>query len=252
MAVGSSTHSSKVPSARQELITKVVQVYGAPDDAELRGVAQGFLDDTIKEMNSHLYEFSKKKLTGVVLTENVQEYTLNDDVYKEHLAYIHHTVDDKNEAPMIHLPHAHFMDQWGEESRNAAQVPVVYTFRNLHGDCNILLAPAPAATIADEYTLTVEYYRRIPLVSEDSQLDVPPEVQTALVYGAQKRMAIHIHADAAHRSVAALHLLEGDALRKLKAIDIHHPDTQKRFRLVDHSFRARKNFQRGEVYIRIK
>ena len=153
---------------------------------------------------------------------------------------------------MIHMPHAHFMDQWGQEARNSAQVPVVYTFRNLHGDCKVLLAPSPAATVADEYTLTVEYYRRIPLVSENSTLDVPPEVQTALIYGAQKRMAIHIHADASHRSVAALHTLEQHALKNLKHIDMHHPDTQKRFRIVDHSFRGRKNFQRGEVYIRVK
>ena len=250
MAVGGTIHSSKVLSARQELITKVTQVYGAPDDAELRGVAQGLLDDTIKDMNSHLYEFNKKILSSVTMTADTREITLNDDVYKEHVAYLHHTVDDENEAPMTHLPHVHFLENYGDQSRFKVGIPKVYTFRSLHQDCKIMLGPAPSTSVATDYTLTVEYYRRIPLVTEDSQIDVPQEVQTALIYGAQKRMAIHIHADAAHPSVAAFHTLEKDALSRLKQIDKHHPDTVKRFRLVD-----RRGYRRGgvdtNVYIKV-
>lgn len=229
-----------------------MQVYGAPDDSELRGVAAGFLDDTIKEMNSHLYDFNKKVLSNVTLVDSEREVTLTDDVYKEHLAYIHHTANDEDEAPLVLLPHAHFMTMYGDQTRFKTGIPVVYTFRSLHQDFKLQLGPAPSTSIADDYTLTVEYYRRIPLVTESSTLDVPQEVQTSLIYGAQKRMAIHIHADAAHPSVGALHELERDALSRLKQIDSHHPDTNKRFRLTDHTLKGRRAYNAGEIYIRIK
>ncbi len=203
-------------------------------------------------MNSHLYDFNKKVLSNVTMTVAKQEVTLTDDVYKEHLAYIHHTANDENEAPLVLLPHAHFMSMYGDRTRFKTGIPSVYAFRSLHQDFTLLLSPSPSQSIADDYTLTVEYFRRIPLVTENSILDVPQEVQTSLIYGAQKRMAIHIHADAAHPSVGALHELERDALSRLKQIDRHHPDTNKRFRLADHTLKGRRAFNAGEIYIRIK
>jgi len=95
------------------------------------------------------------------------------------------------------------------------------------------LAPTPDTSTAANSTLTFEFYRRTPRVSEEDPLQVPREIEQLLIYGAQKRMAIHL-LGASNPDVVSLQALETKALDDLRGVDKRSPDERLRFRLVDH------------------
>jgi hypothetical protein len=240
-------------SSQSDLINKVAQVYGIDKDSdtELGTVVLGLLDDTVRNMNSHLYEFNKIVQDNIPITVNERDVNLNVGVYKESLGYLVRT-SDNTKILLVYLPYVHFMDQWEANLFGDAGISSAYTFRNVERDGIVSLGPAPNNATATDYTLTLEYYRRIPLPSEQTEgVDVPPEVETALIYGSQKRLAIHLHGPG-HPDVGAFHRLEAEALSALKAVDKRHPDEQKRFRLVDHSYKGKRRLNDGSIYIRIR
>lgn len=220
------------PVTRESLINRVVRNFGADDDTELRGVALDHLDECIDELNTYLFEFTRTKQEGIPLVEAQGDYELQGSPYKESQAYIVETANNDRRAPMYYLPSIHF-DRRFNESRASGQ-PYFYTLHNLEKDGKITIHPAPDASTAAGHTLTVQYYVRIPHVSsilDDARLSIPAEAQTALVFGAQKRMSMHLYG-AAHPDVSAFDALENRALQRLIAIDRHHPDSNTRFRLI--------------------
>lgn len=247
--VASDTWSTAVPTARSLLVSKISDLFGGVNDAEFRAKALEFLDDTCKDMNSHLYEFNKVFDQGIQLVDGQDFYQLGSPFYRESLAYL-----EKNSGgfrdPLTYLPWVHFQRltlSGGDRGEGG-----YYSIYNVHDEGLVYLRPIPDDTTAADYILDIEYYRRIPLVSavsEGESINVPQEVETALTYGAQKRMAIHIHG-AGHEDVQALHQLEQQALARLKAVDKRHPDEQLRFRVVDFAARSRRS-ARGALYIRI-
>jgi hypothetical protein len=216
----------------------VLQVYGVDDDTDLQTVVEGFLDDAVREMNSHLYEFNKRTETGIALSASTRDYTLTStagaQVYRESLAYLV-TTAGVQQANLVYLPWAHFQSLYGDQTLVNSGVPSVYSMRNVDFAGTVSLQPIPNTSVASSYTLTVEYYRRIPLPYTDAEdpIEVAPEVETVLVYNAQKRLAIHLHGPG-HKDVAAFDALERRAQEELQAVDKRHPDAQRRFRLVDH------------------
>ena len=251
------TFSPTLPVSRGALVDKVTQLFGLKGDSELRAVALGFLDDAIKETNSYLFEFNKNRQDAIVLTENEENYTLDGSPYKEVQAFLVSVSNNNEEPPMHYLPYVQFKRL--TNSRNSTGTiesgnPYIYTFRNIERDGVVTLFPAPAATTATDYTLTVEFYVRIPLLSElpddDARLQVPQEVETALTFASQKRLAIHINGPA-HPDVIALDALEQRALARLIAIDRHHPDSATRFRIAGHDRRANTVRGRGVMLIKI-
>ncbi len=237
-------------SSASDLQAKVCRLYGidATHDTELAALALDLLDETVDEMNSQLYDFNKRVETGITLTAGTAAYELNSAFYRESLAYLVDSSGDR-EPPLIYLPYARFRETYGDEDWVSDGFPEVYTIRNVQDDGQVTLGPTPD-TSAAAYTLTVEYYRRIPKVSgSEDPLAVPDEVEPALLYGAMKRMAIHINGPG-HADVAAFETLEARAIEKLKGVDRRHPDQNMRFQLHGHSRRARR-FRDRALYIRI-
>lgn len=240
-------------SSQSDLVNKVAQVYGIDKDSdtELGTVVLGLLDDTVRDMNSHLYEFNKIVQSNLPMTADNRDVNLNQGVYKESLGYLVRT-DDGSKLLLVYLPYVNFVDQWEAGLFVGTNVPAAYTFRNVERDGVVSLGPKPNSATATDYTLTLEYYRRIPLISEVTVgVDVPPEAETPLVYGAQKRLAVHLHGPG-HPDVAGFNALEQQALGNLKAVDKRHPDTQKRFRLVDHTHKGKRRLNDGTIYIRVR
>lgn len=239
------------PSALATLRTKVLQIYGLTSDSDLQTVVDGFIDDTIKDMNSHLYEFNKIVESGLTLTGGTPTVgpTAN-AVYKESLAYLVSTANNIQQAPLIYLPYTKFMDIYGDQEIITTGHTINYTFRNVHGDGLITLGPTPSTGTANKFDLTIEYYRRIPLNSAEDPLNVVQELETALVFGAQKRLAIHIMG-ASHPDVVAFQLLEKDALLRLKGVDKRHPDQRLRFTIAGQQDRRGRNARSGTLFIRI-
>lgn len=221
----------------------------------MEATALGFLDDAVKDMNTHLYEFNRTVETGLALVEDQEYVELVTTYYRESQAFTVRTSDGFKYEPLCFIPWAQFlrMTQMGvsDIKKTSGELISHYSIRNEHATGTMFLYPTPNATAASDFTLTVEYYRRIPLISSTAagaSIDCPPEIETALVYGAQKRMAMHIEG-AEHPSVGALNALEETALNRLKAVDQRHVDEKLRFRIVDNTTgRTRTD---GRLYVEL-
>ena len=255
------------PQLRGALKDAVLRVYGidATQDSELDSIAADLLDQTIKDMNSHLYEFNKVNQTISPLIADTADYELDPMTagpgggvtpstpavpYKESQAYLLKT--DSSRVYLNYLPWVRFSEQLSGRFGSTSGIPSTYSFRNLEADGLLSLFPAPNAGTVGDYTLVLEYYRRIPLLSEvpddDSTIAVPEEVETPLIYGACKRLAIHL-VGASHPDVAAFAALEKISLEELKAVDKRHPDQLQRFRLIDRINRGQ--LDRNSLFIKV-
>ena len=228
-------------------MNKVARLYGLEGDSEMRVLSQNMLDETITEMNSWTYEFNKVVLAGVTLVQDQQEYALPTGFYKESQCVL---VDgsDNDDTTLHFLPWVHFSRTYLAGPSSGSGVPISYSIRNTQREGEVHLYPKPGATLAGDYTLRLEYYRRIPLVSEEDPLEVPPELEAALVFGAQKRMAIHIKGPG-DPDVASLDSLEARSLERLQASDRRTPDANTRFRLATRSRRKQRFRDVGAYYI---
>jgi len=244
----SDTWKTATPVDSNTLIMKVVRTYGLQDDEEAKTLALDCLDDTIKEFNRNTYEFNLMVVSGITITSGVEAISLPQAFYKEKQAYLVKTSDSKSEGPLGYIDWATFNRLYGINPRLAsAGFPTVYTARNVQEEGQLYLGPEPSSSIAADYTLTVEYYRRIPLVSATDQLTIPAEVEPALLAGAQELFAIHISGadsqDAARFAQKKYITWDG-----FKEADRKHPDGLNRFRMYPW---GRRNSTARPFYIRI-
>jgi len=247
--VTNDTWNTAKPSPTNKLVSKVVTLYGLDGDVDAEQRALEFLDETIMEMNTHLYEFNIVKATGITLTGDVSTAALPDAFYKEKMAFLVRISTSEEADPLVYLDWATFRRLYGENPRaGKSDFPVAYSAKNVHADGLVSLGPQPNAGTASDFTLTIEYYKRIPLASEASHIDLPQEVENAIIYGAKKRLAVYI--DGAQAG-AGFELWERQALEKLKAVDRRHPDEATRFRLYDRGLNRFRRSPARPVYTRI-
>lgn len=242
--------SQPQPSPRLDLIQRVVEPFGNVNDQELQASALKFLDETVKEYNSALYEFNKIRLESIAIVADQSEYDLPTAFYREYMCLMIRTADGLQEPPLTYLPHPQVVREYNTYVYYPnVGMPRVYTLFNSFNQGKLKLAPTPDARTASSYTMTLMYYRRISLVSQQDPLDVPQELEVPLVYGGQKRMAIHLNG-ASDPDVSAFQALETEALNNVKTMDRRHPDEMLRFKLVDSRYRTFP--AQGTVYIRVR
>lgn len=219
--------------------------YGVASDTELEGVVDEFINDTIRDYNSRTFEFNKRKET-ITFVANTAEYTLTAGTFlKESMCYLIQSSNSAVRSTLVYLPYVHFQATYADGNYGMITgVPEVYTIRNVNNDGIVTFAPAPSDTT---YKAVIEYYRRIPILSEESPIKAIPEIEVPLMYGAMKRLAIHLYGPG-HPDVAGFDSLERQALEEVAAIDKQHPDARMRFILCDK--RAAWN-QRRALYIKV-
>jgi hypothetical protein len=250
---------------REKMRAKLLRTYGIDEtqDDEIggdAGIADDFLDEAVKDMNSHLYEFNKRWQT-LDLAAGTNNYELTDETaeteptdgsniipYRESYAYLVDSAGGR--LPMTYLPWVKFAERLGNIFYSNTGTPELYSFRNIDFDGKVYVWPTPSNTT---YDMVLEFYKRIPLYSETTAEgttpSIPEDVETALFYNAAKRLAIHLYGPS-HDDVAAFHELEQDALTRLKAVDKRHPDQQQRFVVSD--FRNRNRVAgRRSLYIKV-
>lgn len=223
--------SNATPRSKDALVDQVTDLYGNTTDAELEAKALQFLDDAVDDMNTHLWEFNKMVETGIAMTAEQSFVPLSAPVYREVGAFLVDTSSGEAAPHLTFLPWIEFRRLYG--APNETGQPLVYSYFNPHREGKLHLAPTPDTSTAANSTLTFEFYRRTPRVSEEDPLQVPREIEQLLIYGAQKRMAIHL-LGASNPDVVSLQALETKALDDLRGVDKRSPDERLRFRLVDH------------------
>lgn len=246
--VVSSYWSASRPVSTAALKARVTQVYGLEDDDDANGVALGHLDETVDDLNTYLWQFARVTEVGLTFTTDQNYIDLTAPIYKESQAYTVKTSIISNEM-MTCYPWAAFQRQFISELGTHG-LPRIYSFKALETDGRIYLHPKPSADAVADYTLTIDYYQRLPRASDNVTLDIPRELETALLYGAQMRFAIHIMG-AGHADVGAYAALYRDAIGRLRTIDQTHPDELTRFRTIDAYVRGVRVLQPGTMYIRV-
>jgi hypothetical protein len=225
----------RLPSSKNELIAKVCALYGfSTEDPDLTLRAVEWLDDSIKDLNHNVWENTKVAESGIVMTAGTQWVNLSTIYYKESQAYlVHNTTGDQ--GPMKFLPWVHFKRMYPSTDTTQVSMPSIYTIFNEQRDGKIYLYPIPDATTVADYTLAVEYYQRLPLISTlgggDSP-EIPEEFENVILYGAYKRAAMHLGET---KDMNMYNGLEREALERMKQIDSMRPDADRRFRLLDGS-----------------
>jgi hypothetical protein len=243
----SSTWKSAQPVATNTLVAKVADLYGLSGDDEASQQALDCLDEVVKELNMHLWEFNIVTTSGLTVVANTRSITLPTLFYKEKIGYLVSS-DGSKDSPLVYVDWATFERLYASEDHPVSpDTPRAYSVKNQHREGLVYLGPTPDAGTAADKTLTLQYYRRIEIPSQAQQLVVPEEVENVILYGAKKRFAIMIEGPDSP-SVARLHLLETDVLEKLQAIDRRHPDEATRFRLYPYASQP----ARGDLFIRIR
>jgi len=192
-----------------------------------------FLDDCIKDLNTYPWE-STKDSEVYTLTLNQQYVTLNPLFYKESLVYLTHTTNG-DYIPMKGLPYVHFKRLYSMTSpdNSVKGTPSIYSIFNFEKERRLAFNIAPDQDTVTDFTLTVEFYKRLPLISSVNGVqspDIPDYFENTILYGAYKRLSAHLGDADGVRTYAGL---EREALEKLQRIDIMHPDADRRFRLID-------------------
>jgi hypothetical protein len=225
--------SGRLPSSKNELIAKVCALYGfSTSDTDFNQRAVEWLDDAIKDLNHNVWESTKVAESGIVMTAAQQWINLNTTFYKESQAYlVNNTSGDQ--PPMKFLPWVHFKRLYGSTDTNNTSRPYIYTVFNEQRDSKVYLFPIPDTTTVADFTLAVEYYQRLPLISTLSGSDspeIPEEFENVILFGAYKRAAMHLGET---DKVKLYSGLEAEALERMKRVDSMRPDADRRFRLVD-------------------
>ena len=230
MAVVVDAFSSPTPVTQSALISQVARLYGLEDDTELRGKVLDMLDNTVIEMNARLWRFMRTSQLDITVTADDETIVLVNTFHKEDNAWWSHKTDGSKSKPLTYLPYAHYV--WMTRESTDSGRATLYTARNTHEDGKISIWPKVDNDTADNLNFNIEYFQRIPLVSGGIQIDVPQEVQSALIAGGHEKLAAHLlgpsHGDALAQKQDYTNKVEA-----LKTIDSMHPDEQMRFRLVD-------------------
>jgi len=236
----SSTWQGAVPSHRSQLIEDVCALYGwDTTDTELRNRVIRFLDGSIKDLNTGLFEFNKIVETGIIMVDGQQWVQLGSNAHKISMVYLTHN-SNGDEPPLTILPWDHFKRLYYQSVKPGK--PYVATNFNPEREGKLYLFPIANETTVTDYTLSVEYYTRIPLISEISEgasLSIPQEMENVIVYGAQKRLAEHLLGPG-HPDVRAKATLEAESLNRCKTSDRSKPGAQLRFRLCDNAWANRR------------
>lgn len=216
------------PTIQAVLVEQVTDLYGVSGDEDLETKALQFLNLSVDEANTHLWEFNKCEESGLTMTANQPYVEISHLIYREVQAFTISTTDSSIQQALAFYPWVEFQFRYGGPTTIAR--PAAYSYFNLHRQGRIYLAPTPGTDYVANNTLTVQYYRRIPHVDEENPLQVPREVEQLILWGAQRRMANHLQGPSSP-DVASLVAQEDDFYNKLKSIDRRSPDENMRLRL---------------------
>ncbi len=234
--------SGNVISSRQTLVGKVCALKGfSQSDPNLVERAEQFLDDTIRDLNTLPWD-STKDIDTYTLVQDQMYVTLNTDFYKASLVYLtDNTFGDT--VGMTELPYVTFKRMFPRTNTDLHNhgVPSFYATFNYEKDRRLYFETAPDADTVSRYRLTVEFYKRLPLITSvagDTHPDIPDYFENAILHGAYKRVCAHL-SDADGMKIYSA--LERESIETIQRIDTMQPNADTRILLVDAPYVGRTN-----------
>ena len=227
LSVTSSGSGQATCGLGNDLVSQVARVVGGEDKNTIRAQALDCINRVVDRMSRKDWRFLKTTATAITLVNGTKTYTLP-TTFK---SPSHAVLLDTNSKPDHSLIYQD--DAWwshAQPDQESTGQPVYYLLRNAFGDGLISVYPVPDASAATSWTLSVEYFKRFPQVTDDTtEVAVPQEVCDVLIVGGQ---AYLLREREKSSPVAAQAYADyRDILKDIETYDRRIGDEQARFRL---------------------
>lgn len=164
-------------------VTEVARIVGGHDEPEIRSQALSCINRVREHINSRDWRFTKTNAANITLVNGTATYALPSNFKSPSYARLLDT-NGKQDYELRYVPDdalTHMITDQEHPGR-----PYFYSLRNTYGDGLVTVYPTPDAGAATSWTLDVEYHKRIPTITDSSDvIDVPEEVNRVLAIGGQ-------------------------------------------------------------------
>lgn len=210
-----------IPARFADLKDQVALILGKQLDSKSLYRCGQFINRVIKELNTRPWKALLTNGTNLTTVAGTSNYTLDALFYKESKVQRLDS-SSKPAATLLYMDWEQFQSIFDTQADRTT--PLIYTLRNTNQDGLISLYPIPDKV----YTLTVQYYARIPqLANNDDTLLIPIEFENYIILKAQFYLMDLFHHE---RTSEKFQYCENEMAKLVRADEIH-PDDNPRFRL---------------------
>lgn len=206
-------------------VTEVARIVGGQDESLIRTQALSCLNRTREHLNTRDWRFTKTNAANITLVNGTATYTLPTTFKAISYARLLDS-NGKQDHELRYAADDAFTHSVTDQETTGR--PQFYLLRNSYDDGLITVYPTPDASAASTWTLDVEYYARIPVITDDStQIDIPEEANRVLVLGGQYELLVEREKNS---PIIPLRRLDYEqAIRDLVAFDRRVSDERARF-----------------------
>ena len=170
------------PSDRRtfaEFKAELTRPFNDSDEVTLK-LAGDCLNQAIRKLNRKLWSWEVYTADNISVTSGTETYALPQPFKKPLSAYF--LESGREHKRLLHVP---LETLYGEYDLKHDAEPTCYTLKNVFETGQITLWPRPSSA----YTLRVHYYRRTPILRNDTEpAEFPPEAEGALLAEAMYQM----------------------------------------------------------------
>ena len=226
-----------------KMTAAVARIVGGEDEPLVRGSATAAINRVRLRLNGMDWNFTKTTNSDITLVDGTQTYSLSTSFKKPSFAILR----DTNSKPGRTLEYKDdaWLADWLPVQTETGD-PLYYTLRNAQEDGLISLYPVPETSAAANWTLQVEFYKRIPVINDNTdEVDLPEEVCNVFVMGGQYYLLME--RDKGSQMIPIARQDYEIAIKELQTYDRRIHDEYTRFRLSRGGQR-----ELGSVLIRVK
>lgn len=166
------------------LVSQVARIAGGESEAEMRAFAVDCINRVRIELNHHEFAFMKRTDAPITLVNGTDTYSLEATFIKPAYARLI-TSDGMPYSDLKYYDEQSFAHLFPSQQNNRG-LPTIYTLRNDFQDGLVTLYPIPDSGTASSKRLEMEYFARIPVITDDvNGPNLPEEVENVLVIGGQ-------------------------------------------------------------------
>jgi len=159
------------------LIQDILEYIGGEDDPDMQSRAMAALNTAVREFNGVLWKFNRLR-QDITLTAG-RDFSLSAN-FRAPLAATLLNASNEERERVVWVPFEEFIEYFPDRTGTGTS-PMYYTIRNSH-ETGIVTVEPKLVTPLQYPKMRVEYFRRIERVAtENDVLNVPEEVEEALV-----------------------------------------------------------------------
>lgn len=169
-------------------VTEVARAVGGHDEPEVRSQALACVNRVREHLNTRDWAFLKTNAANITLVAATATYSLPTNFKAPSYARLLDS-NGKQDFELRYVPDDVLTRLVTDQETTGK--PYYYSLRNHYADGLVSLYPIPDSGAASTWTLDVEYYKRIPVITDDTaRIDVPEEVNRVLAIGGQYELLV--------------------------------------------------------------